>query len=157
MKDYIIKKLLLLIPTVLAITFLVFLMMQLIPGDPIHLLLGDMYDQRAADELRHEYGLDQPLIVQYARWLGSLASLARHPLPYADQPRAHRPLHGPSSPDLDSGRGHLRHQALYRPRLFSHDHRHARRLDARFFLRNPAVFAFLADLGLVASAGVRAT
>jgi peptide/nickel transport system permease protein len=73
MKDYIIKKLLLLIPTVLAITFLVFSMMQLIPGDPIHLLLGDMYDQRAADELRHEYGLDRPLIVQYVSWLGRLA------------------------------------------------------------------------------------
>ncbi|MBI3325729.1 MAG: ABC transporter permease, partial [Nitrospinae bacterium] len=72
MKDYIIKKLLLLIPTVLAITFLVFAMMQFIPGDPIHLLLGDMYDQRAADELRHEYGLDKPLIVQYFWWLTRL-------------------------------------------------------------------------------------
>jgi peptide/nickel transport system permease protein len=73
MKDYIIKKLFLLVPTVLAITFLVFSMMQLIPGDPIHLLLGDMYDQRAADELRREYGLDKPLIVQYVSWLGRLA------------------------------------------------------------------------------------
>jgi peptide/nickel transport system permease protein len=73
MRDYIIKKLLLLVPTVLAITFLVFSMMHLIPGDPIHLLLGDMYDQRAADELRHEYGLDRPLVVQYVSWLGRLA------------------------------------------------------------------------------------
>jgi peptide/nickel transport system permease protein len=72
MKDYVIKKLLLLVPTVLAITFLVFSMMHLIPGDPIHLLLGDMYDQRAADELRHEYGFDQPLVVQYVSWLGRL-------------------------------------------------------------------------------------
>jgi peptide/nickel transport system permease protein len=73
MRDYIIKKLLLLIPTVLAITFLVFSMMHLIPGDPTHLLLGDMYDQRAADELRHEYGLDRALIVQYVWWLARLA------------------------------------------------------------------------------------
>jgi len=73
MKEYIVKKLLLLIPTVLAITFLVFAMMRFIPGDPIHLLLGDMYDQRQADELRHAYGLDQPLLVQYAGWLGRLA------------------------------------------------------------------------------------
>ena len=72
MKDYIIKKSLLLIPTVLAITFLVFSMMQFIPGDPTHLLLGDMYDQRQADELRHEYGLDKPLIVQYFWWLTRL-------------------------------------------------------------------------------------
>jgi peptide/nickel transport system permease protein len=72
MRDYIIQKLLLLIPTVLAITFLVFAMMQFIPGDPIHLLLGDMYDQRAADELRREYGLDKPLLVQYGWWLARL-------------------------------------------------------------------------------------
>jgi len=72
MKEYIIKKLLLLIPTVLAITFLVFSMMQFIPGDPIFLLLGDMYDQRQADELRREHGLDKPLIVQYAWWLARL-------------------------------------------------------------------------------------
>lgn len=72
MKDYIIKKLLLLVPTVLAITFLVFSMMQLIPGDPIFLMLGDMYDQRQADELRREYGLDQPLIVQYGNYLKGL-------------------------------------------------------------------------------------
>jgi peptide/nickel transport system permease protein len=73
MRDYIFKKLLLLVPTVLAITFLVFSMMQLIPGDPIFLLLGDMYDQRQADELRREHGLDQPLIIQYVRWLARLA------------------------------------------------------------------------------------
>jgi peptide/nickel transport system permease protein len=73
MRDYIIKKLLLLVPTVLAITFLVFSMMQLIPGDPIFLMLGDMYDQRQADELRREYGLDKPLLVQYVWWLARLA------------------------------------------------------------------------------------
>jgi peptide/nickel transport system permease protein len=72
MKEYIAKKLLLLIPTVLAITFLVFAMMRFIPGDPIHLLLGDMYDQRQADELRHAYGLDRPLLVQYVWWLARL-------------------------------------------------------------------------------------
>jgi peptide/nickel transport system permease protein len=72
MRDYIIKKLLLLVPTVLAITFLVFTMMRFIPGDPIFLLLGDMYDQRQADELRHEYGLDRPLLVQYVWWLARL-------------------------------------------------------------------------------------
>jgi peptide/nickel transport system permease protein len=47
-------------------------MMQFIPGDPIFLLLGDMYDQRQADELRREHGLDKPLIVQYAWWLARL-------------------------------------------------------------------------------------
>jgi peptide/nickel transport system permease protein len=73
MRDYIFKKLILLVPTVLAITFLVFSMMQLIPGDPIYLLLGDMYDQRQADDLRREYGLDKPLIIQYVRWLARLA------------------------------------------------------------------------------------
>jgi peptide/nickel transport system permease protein len=72
MQEYIVKKLFLLIPTVLAITFLVFAMMRCIPGDPIHLLLGDMYDARQADELRRVYGLDRPLLVQYGWWLARL-------------------------------------------------------------------------------------
>jgi ABC-type dipeptide/oligopeptide/nickel transport system permease component len=72
MQEYIVKKLFLLIPTVLAITFLVFAMMRCIPGDPIHLLLGDMYDARQADELRRAYGLDRPLLVQYGWWLARL-------------------------------------------------------------------------------------
>ncbi len=72
MREYIIKRLLQMIPTVLVITLVVFTMMQAIPGDPIITLLGDAYDEEDAEELRREYGLDKPVIVQYFVWLGKL-------------------------------------------------------------------------------------
>ncbi len=69
MKDYLIKRLLAIIPTVLGITIVVFLVMHLIPGDPIDLLLADDYSEEARQALEREYGLDQPLHVQYVKWL----------------------------------------------------------------------------------------
>ena len=72
MREYIIKRLLQIIPTVLIITLVVFAMMQAIPGDPIITLLGDAYDEEDAEELRKEYGLDRPLYEQYFVWLGKL-------------------------------------------------------------------------------------
>jgi peptide/nickel transport system permease protein len=72
MREYIIKRLLQMIPTILIITLVVFVMMQAIPGDPIITLLGDAYDEADAEQLRQEYGLDKPIIVQYLVWLGKL-------------------------------------------------------------------------------------
>ena len=72
MREYIIKRLLQVIPTMLVITLVVFAMMQAIPGDPIITLLGDAYDEEDAEELRKEYGLDLPIHQQYLRWLGKL-------------------------------------------------------------------------------------
>lgn len=72
MREYIIKRILQIIPTILAITLVVFAMMQAIPGDPIIALLGDAYDEEDAQALREEYGLNKPVIVQYAIWLGKV-------------------------------------------------------------------------------------
>ena len=72
MREYIIKRLLQVIPTMLVITLVVFAMMRSIPGDPIITLLGDAYDEEDAAVLRKEYGLDKPIVVQYFRWLGKL-------------------------------------------------------------------------------------
>jgi peptide/nickel transport system permease protein len=72
MRDYIIKRLLQMIPTILIITLVVFVMMKAIPGDPIITLLGDAYDEADAEELRKEYGFDKPIIMQYFIWLGKL-------------------------------------------------------------------------------------
>ena len=72
MREYILKRLLQVIPTLLMITLVVFAMMQAIPGDPIIALLGDAYDEEDAIRLRREYGLDKPIVVQYAIWLGKL-------------------------------------------------------------------------------------
>jgi len=72
MRDYIIKRLLQIIPTILMITLVVFAMMHTIPGDPIIALLGDAYSAEDAMQLRQAYGLDKPLVVQYVIWLGKL-------------------------------------------------------------------------------------
>jgi peptide/nickel transport system permease protein len=74
MKEYIIRRLVLLIPTVLGVTIIVFLMMHFIPGDPVALLLGDYYTEATAAAIRHQYGLDRPLHVQYVMWLGHMLS-----------------------------------------------------------------------------------
>jgi peptide/nickel transport system permease protein len=74
MKEYIIRRLVLLIPTVLGVSIIVFLMMRFIPGDPVALLLGDYYTEATAAAIRHKYGLDRPLYEQYVIWLGRLVT-----------------------------------------------------------------------------------
>ncbi|HZD42341.1 MAG TPA: ABC transporter permease, partial [Terriglobales bacterium] len=73
MKHYLVQRLLLFVPTLLGALTLVFLLIHFIPGDPVEVMLGET--ARAADkaELRRQLGLDQPLLSQYARFLGALA------------------------------------------------------------------------------------
>ena len=74
MTRYALRRLLMTIPTVLAVTVLVFLMLQLVPGDPAAVFLGE---KRSTPELlaqvRHDMGLDRPLYVQYFSYLAGLA------------------------------------------------------------------------------------
>jgi len=74
MTAFIIRRFLILIPTFLGITLVVFAAMKLIPGDPIIALLQDSYTEELAAELRVQLGLDRPLPVQYAIWLRDLFS-----------------------------------------------------------------------------------
>src|SRR5215470_18079251 len=69
MREYLLRRLLLLIPTLLGVTFIVFLMMHFIPGDPVTNMMGETYSAEDAQKLRHELGLDQPMVVQYGKWL----------------------------------------------------------------------------------------
>jgi peptide/nickel transport system permease protein len=69
---YILRRLLQIVPTVLGITFVVFLMMRSIPGDPVVALLGDAYTEEDAVKAREAYGLNQPVLLQYLIWLGKL-------------------------------------------------------------------------------------
>jgi peptide/nickel transport system permease protein len=54
----------------LGVTLLVFLVTRLTPGDPARVLLGPRATEQEVDRLRTAYGLDQPIHVQYAAWLG---------------------------------------------------------------------------------------
>ena len=72
MRTYIAKRLLLMIPTLLGAATLVFLIMRVIPGDVALLILGGdqgQIDQRQLDAMRRQLGLDQPLLVQFGKWL----------------------------------------------------------------------------------------
>ena len=73
MRRYVLRRLLLAVPTVFGVITLVFLLIHLVPGDPVDVMLGET--ARAADKvrLRHQLGLDRPLPIQYARYLRHLA------------------------------------------------------------------------------------
>ena len=76
MLKYTIKRLLQLIPTLIIVSFIVFSMVRLIPGDPITLLYGlsesGGADEEYLDYMRDQYGLNDPLVVQYANWIGKI-------------------------------------------------------------------------------------
>ncbi len=72
MRIYILRRLLQIVPTILMITFVVFVMMRSIPGDPVVSLLGDAYTEEDAEKAREAYGFNKPIVVQYLIWLGKL-------------------------------------------------------------------------------------
>ena len=72
MRVYLLRQVLQIVPTVLMITLVVFVMMRSVPGDPVVALLGDAYTEEDAVKIREAYGLDRPVLVQYAIWLGKL-------------------------------------------------------------------------------------
>lgn len=75
MGAYVIRRLLLIIPTLFLVTILVFLMIRLIPGNVIDLMMSQNMFQtmigRQADQaaIRHRLGLDQPIYTQYIKWI----------------------------------------------------------------------------------------
>lgn len=73
MARYIARRLLLAIPVLLGASFLIFAMVFALPGDPIRALGGDRpLSPAVQDQLRAEYNLDDPLPVQYAKYVGGL-------------------------------------------------------------------------------------
>lgn len=69
MASYVVKRLFTIFPTLLGASLLVFLLIQLIPGDPASVLLGDAATPEDIAALTRELGLDQPLHIQFFSWL----------------------------------------------------------------------------------------
>jgi len=69
MTQYILRRLLLMIPVAFLVTILVFVLIRLSPGDPLVIYAGEERDPVVLEALRHEYGLDQPMPTQYISWL----------------------------------------------------------------------------------------
>lgn len=77
MTTYIIRRLILGIVVLFLMTLIVFFAMRLLPGDPLVIFMGQQAASGSMPEaqmeaLRHEYGLDKPVMVQYFDWLGGL-------------------------------------------------------------------------------------
>jgi peptide/nickel transport system permease protein len=67
---YALKRLLQLVPVLLIVSLIVFFIVQLIPGDPVAVMLGEeQRDPEVYQALRQELGLDRPIYVQYLNWL----------------------------------------------------------------------------------------
>ncbi|MDI6825564.1 MAG: ABC transporter permease [Bacillota bacterium] len=69
MTSYVIRRLVAILPVLLGISIIVFLIMHLIPGDPVLVMLGEKASPERAEELRRALGLYDPLHVQYGRFL----------------------------------------------------------------------------------------
>src|SRR4051812_27442709 len=89
MRDYIIRRLLALIPTMFGITLITFLLINLAPGGPIEQKIQQLrfsnggeakagagfVSQEVLDSLKKQYGLDRPLLVRYGIWIKRICTL----------------------------------------------------------------------------------
>jgi peptide/nickel transport system permease protein len=69
---YVGRRLLQLVPITLGVTILVFFLIHLVPGDPARTILGNQATTQRVELLRHAWGLDRPLPVQYGKFMGRL-------------------------------------------------------------------------------------
>lgn len=69
MLNYILRRLLILIPILIFISLFIFVIMKLTPGDPALVLLGERATEQALKQTRIKYGLDQPLHIQYFKMM----------------------------------------------------------------------------------------
>ncbi|MEE9550050.1 MAG: nickel ABC transporter permease [Candidatus Binatia bacterium] len=74
MMKYLLSRILLFLPAFLGAVTLIFFLIHLIPGDPVEVMLGETASPADKEALRQELSLDQPLLVQYLRFLSGLAS-----------------------------------------------------------------------------------
>lgn len=90
MTKYVIQRLILLIPVLLGVSLLTFAIIQITPGDPVRLMLGDNATPETVENMRREFGLDQPLVAQYINYVwnavrGDLGKSFRGRTPVLDE------------------------------------------------------------------------
>src|ERR671930_455533 len=75
MLRFVVRRLLLLIPILIGVSILVFAWIRALPGSPAESLLGERATPQLVAQIRHQYGLDRPVYVQYWRYLDSVIHL----------------------------------------------------------------------------------
>lgn len=73
MLGYILRRVLAVIPVMLLVAVFVFLLLRLTPGDPAAILAGDMATPAQLERIREAMGLNEPLHIQFIKWIGQLA------------------------------------------------------------------------------------
>ena len=74
MTSYIIRRLLQTIPLLLGILTLVFFIIHMAPGDPTAIYLNPSLAPEVVEQMRRNWGLDQPIYIQYLQWIKSFAT-----------------------------------------------------------------------------------
>ncbi len=69
---YVLRRLLLTVPVLLGVTFIIFAMVRLTPGDPAQVIAGEQATRDTVETVRRSLGLDQPIPLQYVRFLRDL-------------------------------------------------------------------------------------
>ncbi len=73
MTKYILKRLLTMLPVLLGVTFVIFTMLYISPGEPADFILGDLATREAKDQFNEQYGINKPFFVRFANYvLGAL-------------------------------------------------------------------------------------
>lgn len=72
MLKFTLKRLASLVLVLIGVSFLVFMLLSLTPGDPVRMMLGESATPEAQEELREEMGLNDPLLVQYGRYMKNI-------------------------------------------------------------------------------------
>jgi len=72
MLGFVARRLLYLVPVLIAVSLLTFLIASLLPGDLAYTILGDQATPEKVAALRHDMGLDQPIWIRYFGWLGNV-------------------------------------------------------------------------------------
>jgi len=72
-RRYLARRLLLLVPVLAGVSVIIFMVLHLSPGDPAEIMLGSQATREDLARLRADLGLNEPLHVQYLRWIGHVA------------------------------------------------------------------------------------
>lgn len=72
MGKYIVRRILSILPVLLVVSLVIFSIIHITPGDPASAMLGDQATQEDVEALREKMGINDPLVVQYGRWIGNV-------------------------------------------------------------------------------------
>jgi ABC-type dipeptide/oligopeptide/nickel transport system permease component len=70
---FVLRRILILIPILFGVVTVTFLLMYVVPGDPVLTLVGERYDEDTLEEIRRELGLEKPVTLQYLDYIGRLS------------------------------------------------------------------------------------